>query len=128
MINEISDCARPGCEIAAKSCYFTTTKSCSIYCSENCFTLDSTAHNLIAKILKKFSVQLQSYCHVVEIIEELNRVPQNYKSERFLKHMLLYAEKQFGDRVPEKWYRERNGERITNWDVEIETFVPIYNR
>jgi tetratricopeptide (TPR) repeat protein len=43
--------------------------------------------------------------------------------------LILYAEFQFGDRVPGKSYREReNRERIDNWKVEIDLLLEIYIR
>jgi tetratricopeptide (TPR) repeat protein len=43
--------------------------------------------------------------------------------------LILYAEFQFGNRIPGKGYRERsNGERIVNWQVEISRLVQMYNR
>jgi hypothetical protein len=45
---------------------------------------------------------------------------------RFLKHLIDYVERQFGDRVLGEVYRESfNGERINNWELEIEMFLPL---
>jgi hypothetical protein len=42
--------------------------------------------------------------------------------------LLLYAEYQFGQNVPGGDYRERtDGQRIVNWDVEINTLLQISN-
>jgi hypothetical protein len=45
---------------------------------------------------------------------------------RILEHLLSYAEYQFGKGVPGKRYREReDGERVSNWIVEIGIFNRI---
>jgi hypothetical protein len=46
---------------------------------------------------------------------------------RVLNHLIAYAEHQFGDRVEGLAYREsKNGNRMDNWDVEIDILFPIY--
>jgi tetratricopeptide (TPR) repeat protein len=46
---------------------------------------------------------------------------------RILKHLISYAEHQFGDRVVGRNYRERvDGDRIDNWRVEIEILHHMY--
>jgi hypothetical protein len=80
--------------------------------------------------LKKLSYQLQPYHEVVAIIKEiLIEIPaENHLGVRVLLHLLSYAKHQFGDRISDKDYRERqNGERIQNLEVEIKNFIPIYS-
>jgi hypothetical protein len=86
-------------------------------------------------MLKKLSYKLQPYHEVARVIQEifeLNEGPEddNEPSQiRVTNHLLLYAEHQFGDRVEGKTYRERaDGERITNWEVEIWNFYEIIDR
>jgi hypothetical protein len=73
--------------------------------------------------LKKLSNQLQPYFDVVQVIAEMfGAFGMNV---RVLHHILSYAEFQFGDGVRGKSYRERrNGDRISNWTVEI-TFLEL---
>jgi tetratricopeptide (TPR) repeat protein len=85
---------------------------------------------LICKTLKKLSLQLQPYQEVAGVIEEIReeRPKKTLLDMRVLGHLVSYAEHQFGDRVPGKPYRERgNGDRIDNWNVEIEILIPIYS-
>ena len=80
--------------------------------------------------MKKLSHQLQPYQDVVRLINEMNNeLPKKKDLEvRVLKHLIAYAEHQFGDRVPGKSYRERgDGDRMDNWVVEIEILTSIYN-
>jgi tetratricopeptide (TPR) repeat protein len=80
--------------------------------------------------LKKLSNQLQPYRDVVNMIDEILEAPEKTRRNmRVLNHTLSYAEFQFGDRVEEKSYRERgNGDRISNWIVEMENLRFIYSR
>jgi hypothetical protein len=80
--------------------------------------------------LKKLSHQLQPYQEVIRVINEICPEKQNNKhlERRVLKHLIAYAEHQFGDRVEGLAYREReNGDRKDNWDVEIQFLFPIYD-
>jgi tetratricopeptide (TPR) repeat protein len=101
--------------------------------------VDWKAHKLICKTLKKLSHQLQPYREVVRLIKEIicEEFKKGYlngefkKAElngRVLKHLLSYAEYQFGNRVPLKVRRERdNGETIDNWTVEIDNLILIHS-
>jgi hypothetical protein len=74
--------------------------------------------------LKKLSDQPQPYGSVVQII---NETLETGKNVRLLGHLLSYAKIQFGNRILSKSYRERsNGDRISNWDVEIDIMYHIY--
>jgi tetratricopeptide (TPR) repeat protein len=43
--------------------------------------------------------------------------------------LISYAGHQIGDRIPGKDYRERaNGDRISNWNTEIEMLIPTYSQ
>lgn len=67
---------------------------------------------------------LEPYSKVVEIIQLQLRAPENL---RVLKHVLTYAEFQFGERIPNQTYREReSGERMDNWTVELDAMILIY--
>jgi tetratricopeptide (TPR) repeat protein len=81
--------------------------------------------------LKKLSHQLQPYREVLRVIEEIREeIPKKNKQLklRVLRHLLSYADHQFGDRILGKSYRERgNGERIDNWSVELGILVPIHS-
>jgi hypothetical protein len=84
---------------------------------------------LICKTLKKLSLQLQPCEEVARIIDEISeeRPKKSQLDIRVLGHFVSYAEHQFGDRVPGKAYRKMlNGDRINNWNVEIEVMIPIY--
>jgi hypothetical protein len=88
--------------------------------------VDWKAHKPICKTLKKLSFQLQPYSEVVQFIEEIRdeKFEKKVLCIRVLKHLISYAEYQFGSRVPGKDYREReNGERIDNWTVEIQILM-----
>jgi tetratricopeptide (TPR) repeat protein len=79
--------------------------------------------------LKKLSLHLQPYHETVKEIEEIREELSIKKKEeiRVLRHLISYAEHQFGDRILGKAYRERDsGKRIDNWKVEILILVPIY--
>jgi tetratricopeptide (TPR) repeat protein len=79
--------------------------------------------------LKKLSLQLQPYQEVTRVIEEIlgERPKKTQLDIRVLKHLIYYAEHQFGARVPGKAWREKqNGDSISNWDVEIHILIPIY--
>jgi tetratricopeptide (TPR) repeat protein len=80
--------------------------------------------------LKKLSNQLQPYRDVVNMIKEILEAPEKTgRNMRVLDHTLSYALFQFGDRVEEKSYRERgNGDRISNWIVEMENLRFLYSR
>jgi hypothetical protein len=118
----MSTCARPGCVTLAKS-------SCSgcgreQYCGNDCQKLDWKIHKPICPILKTLSHRLQPFHEVVRIIKEIgsNEIQVFTKGNdiRVLKHLLAYAEYQFGEEVTGKDYRERaDSERINNWNVDI---------
>jgi hypothetical protein len=71
-------------------------------------------------ILKKLSTKLQPFHEVIQIKDEI--LASKKKNDiRVLKHLLSYLEYQFGEKVEAIDYRERaDGERISNWKVEIE--------
>jgi hypothetical protein len=124
----MSKCASPGCFKAG-------INRCSIclrepYCSGECQKGDWKSHKLICKTLKKLSLQLQLYQEVARVIEEISEErPEKLQLDiRVLGHLIFYAERQFGDRVSGKAYRERgNGERMDNWIVEIKFLIRIYS-
>jgi tetratricopeptide (TPR) repeat protein len=79
--------------------------------------------------VKKLSLQLQPYRETIKVIQEIQSELSIKKKEeiRVLRHLISYAEHQFGDRALGKAYREReSGERIDNWRVEISILVSIY--
>jgi tetratricopeptide (TPR) repeat protein len=79
--------------------------------------------------LKKLSLQLQPYHETAKVIEEIQEELSIKRKEeiRVLRHLISYAEDQFGDRVLGKAYRERGTvECIDNWRVEILILIPIY--
>jgi hypothetical protein len=120
--NNISQCARPCCDkSAAEKC-----SAClkDFYCSGECQKLDWKKHKSFCKILKSLSNTFEPYSKVVEIIQLPLRAPENL---RVLKHVLTYAEFQFGERIPNQTYREReSGERMDNWTVELDAMILIY--
>lgn len=124
----MSKCARPGCLQRGTSRCSTCLKEA--YCNSDCQKADWKAHKLICKTVKRFSNQLQPYAKVVEIIREILKGPVKAGTDiRVVKHLLSYAEFQFGDTVPGNSCRQRkNGDRISNWVVEIEMLYPIYQR
>ncbi len=78
-------------------------------------------------ILKKLPYQLQSYDEAFRIDEEM-LVSNKGNDIRALGHLLSYADNQFGQQVKGRDYRERtDGQRIVNWDVEINTLLQISN-
>jgi tetratricopeptide (TPR) repeat protein len=122
-IKIMSKCARPDCQAAANS-------SCSgcgreIYCSSVCQKLDWKVHKLSCRILKKLSSQLQPYNEVVRITKEI--LASNKGNDlRVLEHLLSCADYQFGQQVAGRDYRERiDGQRIDNWNVDIEILLQI---
>jgi hypothetical protein len=69
--------------------------------------------------IKETYQQIQPYREVTRLIDEIGNSKKE-KDVRILGHLLSYAEYQFGKGVPGKHYREReDGERISNWEVEI---------
>jgi tetratricopeptide (TPR) repeat protein len=75
--------------------------------------------------LKKLPKKLQSYSEAVEIIDEM-LASNKGNNARVLKHLLSYADYQFGQHVAGRDYRERSdGQRISNWDVEIDILLEI---
>jgi hypothetical protein len=76
-------------------------------------------------ILKKLTRPLQPYREVTRLIDEILESERGNDC-RVLEHLLSFAEHQFGKGVPGKHYREReNGERISNWQVEIDILNKI---
>eukprot|EP00596_Hydrurales_sp_CCMP1899_P000637 CAMPEP_0119051946 /NCGR_PEP_ID=MMETSP1177-20130426/73392_1 /TAXON_ID=2985 /ORGANISM="Ochromonas sp, Strain CCMP1899" /LENGTH=536 /DNA_ID=CAMNT_0007031323 /DNA_START=481 /DNA_END=2089 /DNA_ORIENTATION=- len=121
----MSQCARPDCQALAKS-------SCSgcgreQYCGSVCQKLDWKVHKSVCPILKKLSSQLQPYNEVVRITKEI--LASNKGNDlRVLEHLQSYADYQLGQQVTGKDYRERiDGQRIDNWDADIEILLQISN-
>jgi hypothetical protein len=84
----------------------------------------------MCKILKKMlSNQIQPYSEVADVIDEIRDAPQKISCEiRILKHLIRYAEFQFGDRIQGESYRKRhNGLCISNWDVDVNYLLPIHD-
>jgi tetratricopeptide (TPR) repeat protein len=123
----MSQCARPDCQIAAKS-------SCSgcgreQYCGSVCQKQDWKAHKSLCAILKKLPNKLQSYDEAARVIKEI--MASNKGNDiRVLEHLLSYADNQFGQQVPGRDYRKRgDGQRIaTDWDVDIKILLKISTR
>jgi hypothetical protein len=69
-------------------------------------------------ILKRLSNKLQPFSKVVRIIDEIRSI-ENLKVNdvRVLEHLLSYTEHQFEKEIPLIDYRERDGQRIGNWEV-----------
>jgi hypothetical protein len=121
----MSECARPGCFTAAKS-------SCSVcgieqYCGSNCQKLDWKIHKALCPVLKKLSTKLQPFDKVFTILNE-SLAYKKGDNIRVLEHLLLYGCFQFGKKIAGKDYRERpDGERVANWNVDINTLNHIHN-
>jgi hypothetical protein len=122
----MSQCARPDCQIAAKS-------SCSgcgreQYCGNVCQKKDWKAHKSICAILKRLPNQQHSYNEAARVIKEI--LASNKGNDvRVVEHLLSYADNQFGQQVPGRGYRERtDGQRIANWDVDINILLEISTR
>jgi tetratricopeptide (TPR) repeat protein len=76
--------------------------------------------------LKKLSNRLQPYRDVKRLINEILMDSKNGSKTRTVEHLLSFAGHQFGKGVTGKHYRERgDGERISNWEVEIEILHQI---
>jgi hypothetical protein len=101
------------------------------YCSSSCQKDDWNSHKKVCKTLKKLSHQkLQPFNAVQLLVEEIYEENDKEKQPdtKILLHLISYAEYQFGDRVPgNEVYRERDGERVDNWQIEIELLHPLYN-
>jgi tetratricopeptide (TPR) repeat protein len=77
-------------------------------------------------ILKQLSSQLQPFDEVIRIKDEV-LASKKGKECRVLEHLLSYLEYQFEEKVAGIDYHERgNGERINNWEVEVEILHIIY--
>jgi hypothetical protein len=75
--------------------------------------------------LKKLSKKFEPFVEAFRIILEIMNSAK-VKYVRILEHLLSYAEYQFGQDLLQLGYREReDGERIFNWDVEIEILLNI---
>jgi hypothetical protein len=119
----MSQCARPDCQIAAKS-------SCSgcrreQYCGSVCQKLDWKAHKSICTILKRLPYHLHSCDEAARVTTEI--LASNKGNDvRVLKHLLSYADNQFGQQVEGRDYRVRgDGQRIANWVVDIDILLNI---
>jgi hypothetical protein len=103
----MSNCARPDCQIAAKS-------SCcgcgrEQYCGSVCQKLDWKAHKSMCATSKKLPNKL-SYDETVRIINEI--LASNKGNEiKVLEHLLSHADNQFGQQVAERAYPPRTGVR-----------------
>jgi hypothetical protein len=78
-------------------------------------------------------LELQPYRDVVQIIKEIRgEINPKISSKkqlniRLLGHLISYTKHQFGDRLLEKTYRERdNGDQIDNWEVDVKIMVPLH--
>eukprot|EP00596_Hydrurales_sp_CCMP1899_P005726 CAMPEP_0119052570 /NCGR_PEP_ID=MMETSP1177-20130426/73828_1 /TAXON_ID=2985 /ORGANISM="Ochromonas sp, Strain CCMP1899" /LENGTH=425 /DNA_ID=CAMNT_0007032189 /DNA_START=251 /DNA_END=1528 /DNA_ORIENTATION=- len=72
--------------------------------------------------------ELQPFHEVRRIINE-TQVSSKGNDGRFLKHLLSYSDFQFGKEVAGMDYRERSdGERISNWMVDIYILYDITNK
>jgi hypothetical protein len=85
----MSQCARPDCQIAAKS-------SCSgcgreQYCCSICQKQDWKAHKSICAILKRLPNELQSYNEAARITKEI-LASKKRTDVRVLEHLLLFAD------------------------------------
>jgi hypothetical protein len=62
----------------------------------------------MCKILKKLSLQLQSYHEIIKVIKEIQKELSTKENEetRVLGHLISYVEYQFGDRIPGEAYRQ----------------------
>jgi tetratricopeptide (TPR) repeat protein len=79
-------------------------------------------------ILKKLSTQQQPFHEVIRIKDEI-LISIKGKDPRVLQHLLSYLEHQFGEKITGIDYCERgNGERISNWEVEVMILHDIYSR
>jgi hypothetical protein len=95
------------------------------YCSFSCQKLDWKIQKLMCLKLKNFTNKLQPYREVTRLIAEIRKLKKG-KNVRILEHLLSYTEYQFGKGVAGKHYREREGgDRINNWEVEIEILNEI---
>jgi tetratricopeptide (TPR) repeat protein len=78
--------------------------------------------------LKNLSHHLQPYREVFRLSEAI--VNENFNKIDLkvgvLMHLISYAEHQLGDRVPGNCRERENGERINNYEVEIEQLIGIY--
>jgi tetratricopeptide (TPR) repeat protein len=116
-------CARPGCPNPGKN----RCSDClrEPYCSGECQKYDWKFHKKVCKILKKLPNYLQPFREVVRVIKEI-QASEIYYIRRILEHVLAYAEYQFGTRDPGQTYRERDGERVDNYFVEINILRCIF--
>lgn len=128
MMYASTQCARSGCVKCGSNRCSICLREC--YCSSECQKVDWKLHKPMCKILKKMlSNQIQSYSEVADVINEIRNAPQNISCEiRILKHLISYAEFQFGDRIQGESYRKKhNGECISNWDVDVNYLLPIHD-
>jgi hypothetical protein len=118
----MSNCACLGCITNAKS-------SCSgcereQYCSSTCQKLDWKIHKSMCPILKKLLKKLQPFHEAYRIINEILATKKG-NDIRVLEHLLSYAEYQFGEKVAGILYRERDGERVSSWNIDLGIYYGI---
>jgi len=78
-------------------------------------------------ILKKLSNKLEPFHEAYRIINEILATKKGNEI-RVLEHLLSYAEYQFGEKVNGVLYRERDGERINSWNIDLEIYYGINAR
>jgi hypothetical protein len=121
----MSKCARPDCSSPSKS--LCSVREREQYCGSNCQKIDWKIHKSMCPILKKLSTQLQPFHEVIRTMDEILKSKKG-KDSRVLEHLLSYLEHQFGKKITGIDYRERgNGERISNWEVEVVILYNIYS-
>jgi hypothetical protein len=122
----VSRCARPGC--FNKGVNRCTSCLREPYCSGDCQKDDWKSHKLICKILKTLSNKKKPFHEVGSIIQRTWQNEHIKISTRLLGHLLSYAEFQFGNHQFGISYRERDGERVSNFVVELAHLIPMYKR
>jgi hypothetical protein len=115
-------CGRLNCVNEGKS----SCSGCGVeqYCGSDCQKLDWKTHKPMCPFLKKFFKKVQPFREANRVISEI-LTSNKVNNARVLEHLMVYAEFQFGSEITGIGYRERDGQRRDNWEIDINILFAI---